>query len=315
MATAAFLAEAERRSGRRCADVFDLFCGTSTGAILALGLASGQTAHELVDLYRKFGPQLFPRKPRESKRRRYLRMVRNALRAKYESEALRDALSEEFKQTTLRDVLARGKYALVPAFCLTNGAPRIFKTDHGHLSAHGSYQLVDVALASAAAPTYFPVHSIPEPRTGAVEDFCDGGVFANDPSMLGYVEALKYLGRPAKDIQLLSVSMPRAFLGRRQRIAPRSRGFVAWGREAPAIFIDGTAETTHHVLRHIAELNESLYVRFQLENRSSAGTAVTGLDDASPQATEALMLIGTEAASSSDADQRLRPFLGWREEK
>jgi uncharacterized protein len=59
LAGAAFLAELERHFGVSCHDSFDLFCGTSTGAIIALALASGKSAREVVDLYKRFGPRVF----------------------------------------------------------------------------------------------------------------------------------------------------------------------------------------------------------------------------------------------------------------
>jgi patatin-like phospholipase/acyl hydrolase len=59
LAGAAFLAELERHFGVSCHDSFDLFCGTSTGAIIALALASGKSAREVVDLYKGFGPRVF----------------------------------------------------------------------------------------------------------------------------------------------------------------------------------------------------------------------------------------------------------------
>ena len=63
---AGFLAEIERRlpAGRRLADGFDLLAGTSTGGILAAGLAAGLTAADLVDFYRRRGPGIFTPRPK-----------------------------------------------------------------------------------------------------------------------------------------------------------------------------------------------------------------------------------------------------------
>ncbi len=59
LATAAFLKEAERHFRISCHERFDLFCGTSTGAIIALALASGMTAEAIEVLYKDFGPKVF----------------------------------------------------------------------------------------------------------------------------------------------------------------------------------------------------------------------------------------------------------------
>jgi patatin-like phospholipase/acyl hydrolase len=70
MIPAVILEEVERRSGRRISDLFHRICGTSTGAILACGLAApeeaGSTtprfrARDIVEIYRSLGEQIFDR--------------------------------------------------------------------------------------------------------------------------------------------------------------------------------------------------------------------------------------------------------------
>lgn len=75
LATAAFIAEAERHFQTTCYEQFDLFCGTSTGAIITLALASGKTGREVVDLYRAFGATVF-KNPFPGAR--FLRLLRGA---------------------------------------------------------------------------------------------------------------------------------------------------------------------------------------------------------------------------------------------
>jgi patatin-like phospholipase/acyl hydrolase len=60
------LAEIERRTGKRIAEMFDLVAGTSTGGILALGVTKpGQdgkpeySAKKLIDLYETEGGKIF----------------------------------------------------------------------------------------------------------------------------------------------------------------------------------------------------------------------------------------------------------------
>ena len=59
LTSASFLQSVEKRFDTRCADRFDLFCGTSTGAIIALALASGKSAAEVVVLYEQLGTKVF----------------------------------------------------------------------------------------------------------------------------------------------------------------------------------------------------------------------------------------------------------------
>lgn len=58
--TAAYLAHMEEASGKPIADCFDLIAGTSTGGILAIGLALGVKASDLVKFYQEQGPKIFP---------------------------------------------------------------------------------------------------------------------------------------------------------------------------------------------------------------------------------------------------------------
>ena len=110
-------------------------------------------------------------------------------------------------------MLAKGKYVVIPAFCLTTGKPRLFKTDHGDgLTRHNQYPIKDVALASSAAPIYLSVVELPSPVDGRLERYCDGSVFANHPALLALSEALFHLSASPTAISLLSVSTPRSSL-------------------------------------------------------------------------------------------------------
>jgi uncharacterized protein len=60
---AVLLAELESRTGRLTRDVFDFVGGTSTGAVLAAGIAAGIPAERLVSLYAERSAHLFRRVP------------------------------------------------------------------------------------------------------------------------------------------------------------------------------------------------------------------------------------------------------------
>ncbi|MBX2810957.1 MAG: patatin-like phospholipase family protein [Myxococcales bacterium] len=152
-------------------------------------------------------------------------------RARYTNEKLKEALVEEFGDQTLDGLKTKGKNVLVPAFNVTTGRPRIFKTDHSsNLSADGDFKLVDVALASTTAPTFFPVVEVENSRTNTKELFCDGGVAANHPALLGFAEALAELKISAHKIRLLSVSTPRETLADpAAKSETLDRGLTEWG--------------------------------------------------------------------------------------
>ena len=205
LATAAFIRGIEHHFGRSFHDDFDLFCGTSTGAIIALALASGKSGEDLVGLYKRFGPRVFPHR---SLFLRWIDYPRSLFRARYDNRELAAVLKDEFGDTTLGDLHSAGKRVLITAFNLTTGTPRLFKTDHSeNLSSDDGLQVVEVALASTAAPTFFPIVRMTNTGDGITEAFCDGGVVANHPALLGFVEALKELKTQVADIRLLSLRM------------------------------------------------------------------------------------------------------------
>lgn len=149
LATASFIRAIEKYYDLRFSEIFDLFCGTSTGGIIALALAGGASGQEIVDLYKTMGPTVF--------RRRTL-LGRAFLGPKYRSEPLRRVLEGHFQSTNLDDVRKRGKKLLITAFNISTGQPRLFKTNHSEdLKRDGELKLADVAMATSAAPTYFPL--------------------------------------------------------------------------------------------------------------------------------------------------------------
>jgi len=304
LATAAFVEGIEHHFGSLVADRFDFFCGTSTGAIIALGLAVGKSGAELRELYTKLGERaLRPSPGRGSKPARLFW-------PKYDLEPLRDALSDAFGDMTLRDVLGRGKKVLATSFCLTTGQPRFFKTNHSAgLTQHDGYRIVDVALASAAAPVYFPLVTIRHPVFGTEETFCDGGVVTNQPALVAYAEALSELAIAPRDVRLLSLSTPRADLRSPDPIVTR-RGLRhwGWGEQLAATFIEGGAQMSGEALKRIIrcypEAERPCYERIELQNRHRLE-----FDDSSPRATQALVVEGSSLASSNEIRGRVEVFF------
>lgn len=176
----------------------DLFAGTSTGGILALGLANGIPIQSLIDLYRNDGPTIFSRTLWHE-----IRAVGELVGAKYDNTNLIRTLQGLFGDKTLKDLLPR--HVLVPSFDLDNRAtppaPRMWKPKFFHnfegADSDGAEKIVDVALRTSAAPTYFPVY----------QGYVDGGVVANEPSMASLAQALdaETGKQQLEDIRLFSV--------------------------------------------------------------------------------------------------------------
>lgn len=311
LATAAFVAEMERHFGVKCHDCFDMFCGTSTGAIIALALASGMSGAEIVALYQSFGVEVF-RNPFPGSRA--LRAVRSLFVSRYSNQPLKAALKDAFGDTTLGDLKSKGKLILVTAFSVTTGKPRVFKTDHSaDLTRDDGYLVRDIALASAAAPIYLPVVRLRAPANGSEEWYCDGGVFANHPALLGYAEAVSHLAVSPEDVRVLSLSTPRADLAERSSARSLlqqyllSRGVISWGTKLAGVMIDSTSMIAHETLRRLVSWrpeSQGHYVRITLDKPRGVD-----MDVATSKATDTLMQVGSEKAYSTEVRNLIAPFF------
>lgn len=205
---ASFLETIEEATGKRIADHFDLIAGTSTGGIIALALGLGMSAREIVQFYVNDGPRIFDQ-PNPLDKSNWLiralakfkgtsRKVRQIGRTKYEPDALRTALERAFKSSKLGDSHVR---LVIPAYHADHEDVYVFKTrHHERLQVDWKERAVDVALATAAAPTYFQAHRMP---SGA--PLIDGGIWANNPVGLAVVEARSVLGWTDDDLYVLSL--------------------------------------------------------------------------------------------------------------
>lgn len=171
---------------------FDLVAGTSTGAILAIGLALGMSPREILEFYEKKGPQIFPKN----------RKLRHWLKSKHDSATLRGLLTEAFGDKTLADD-SRCRL-VIPTVRAKHGHAEAIVTPHSpDRTAYRDISAVTAALASSAAPTYFDEAEYDGPIT--LETFLDGGVWANNPILPALAEAVRYLKIPLDRIDVLSV--------------------------------------------------------------------------------------------------------------
>ena len=188
---AAFLATVEDTIEDNIANYFDLIVGTSTGGIIALGLGLGLSAKEILTFYEEHGPLIFSGN-------RLLRWLRWFGFSKYSSAPLKEALEVCFDDKKLGDSKKR---LVIPSLNLENGEVHIYKTAH-HRRLETDYKksVVDVALATASAPTYFPTH-----RSIAGIPLIDGGLWANNPVGMSVVEAITLLDWPRDSLKVLSL--------------------------------------------------------------------------------------------------------------
>lgn len=194
--SAAFLATIEEATGKRIVDHFDLIAGTSTGGIIALGLGLGISAADILTFYKNKGPRIFGEP--DSPLGRILRHIRWPFRPKYDAMALEEELITVFADRRLGESETR---LVIPAYHRDRQGVYVFKTaHHPRLKMDYREKVLDVALATAAAPVYFPPHRLP-----SGSHLLDGGVWANNPVGVAAVEAVGILGWRGKDLRILSL--------------------------------------------------------------------------------------------------------------
>ncbi len=212
-----------------------LFAGTSTSAMLSLGLAYGIPSVETVELFRAFGKEVLEAS--------VTARVGQVLGAKYDIMDFRKILTPYFGAAVLNDYIANlKKFVLVPTFQLDgviNGVrtwkPKFFHNFPGPDSDAGE-MAVDVILRASATPIYF----------SSYQGYVDGTVVAGNPSTAAMAQALnEETGRQKiEDIRLLSLGTgyyPR-YMGNRQQ----DWGFSRWAWPLISLMLDGDMGVNHY---------------------------------------------------------------------
>lgn len=222
--TISVLAALEQEFSGPIAQHFDLIAGISVGGIIALGLASEVSAADIKTAFERDGTTIFSSRPAPSGWvDTFSDIARFWSKPKYQSDALRRTITGLIgEQTRIADLKHP---VIIPAVNLTKGNPQIFKTPH-HPDFRTDLRLnaVDVGLATAAAPTYFPIAEIGDSL------FADGGLYANSPDLLAVHEAEHFFKRDVGDIFLLSVGTTTAQFSFAHAHG-RQLGALGWMRE------------------------------------------------------------------------------------
>jgi len=165
---------------------FDLIVGTSTGGIIACALAIGKSGKEILELYERLISKVF--QP-ESK---------GIFSPKYSSKILKEELEKTLEDYTLADVKTD---LCITSVDVENASPRFHKSGYfDRNSPRLNEKLVNIALATSAAPTYFPLVNIKHST-----NLTDGGIVANNPSLVGLIDAMQIKNNDFKNIILISI--------------------------------------------------------------------------------------------------------------
>ena len=310
--TAAFLdrlvTQFARTRGAESLDLgkgFDLITGTSTGAIVGCALAVGRPMGEIVKMYRDHGRQIFPHRIKGTISAVW-RMFVGGHYVRKGDRVLRAALTDVLKKTTMIDVYKeRGISLSIPSVLMSSHRSWVFKKTPSSGVRDDHYSLVDVCMASSAAPIFRSLAAIDDPNNdfGVAQVFADGGLWANNPILVGLIDALQCapLGTPIEIYSLGTCSRPEG-----EYITPEKahRSILGWkmGAEAAGLSISAQESAFDNMARFIGNTLTSLgrpvvTVRFPRSYVSADTMRFLALDDARPKAVNRLI-----QQASIDAD-------------
>jgi patatin-like phospholipase/acyl hydrolase len=257
------LAEIEKRTGQPIAHLFDLIAGTSTGGILAVGLAIPRdastplySASQLIDLYAKQGARIFSRSLLHR-----LAACGNLRREKYTSVGIEQVLLDYFGESRLRDAVTG---LLITSYEIERSFPFFFRSAIARERADYDFPAREVARATSAAPTYFPPMKLPSGTHEGHYTLIDGGMFANNPAACALVEA-RTTHAAANDFLVVSLGTGELNLRLPYQQA-KDWGVVRWAMPVLEVVFDGVSRTVDYQLRQLmpdGEERTKRYYRFQ----------------------------------------------------
>jgi len=286
--SACVLEELEARAGEPLGRRFDLIAGTSIGGILSLALAFEVPMATLKQLFLEHGKEIFPFSDLSSGTiGRVLDMARSALGPKYSGDVLRTTLEKYFDARTMEEAL---RPVVIPAVNISNGRTKIFKTPNGkNAKGDAATSVVDVAMATCAAPGYFPSVRIGD------ELFADGGVYATAPDQIALHEAEHYLGVDPADVRMLSIGTATAGYVPREEVSEETSA-VAWLSEGRLVLTLISVQQ-QHVKAMMQNTLGDRYLR--LDAAWPEGSSL-GLDVATEDASNTLMRLARQTMRVAD---------------
>lgn len=298
--TAAVLRKLEAEFSGPIASHFDLIAGTSIGGIIALGLAADIPAAKIAADFEEDGTNIFSERRAA---RTWLGNVwdvrRSLFSAKYGDAALRNTVERVLgPNLTIGDL---SHPVIIPTVNLTKGSPQMFKTPH-HSDFKRDYRLkaADVAMATSAAPTYFPIAQIED------ELFVDGGLFANAPDLIALHEAEHFFQIPAADVHVLSIGTTTTQISL-SHTTNRKLGIFGWGRRLATAIISAQQMDVGYMMAH--KLGDR-YVRIDTV-QSKEQERDLDLDIATPDAQKTIRGLASGAFQENINNPKLQEIFSY----
>ncbi len=173
--------------GTNIRNKFDLISGTSTGGIIAVLLSLGYSASDLLSIYTIHGENIF--------KKHFWRF--GLFMPKYDDKYFNDLIKKYVDNKELKDLSTD---VIIIGYNATLNDKIIFKSKLAKENNTYNYSLFDVIRTTASAPTFFKPYKLRDNNF-----YVDGGLVINNPTLVSWIEALKYNEKETK-INILSFS-------------------------------------------------------------------------------------------------------------
>jgi patatin-like phospholipase/acyl hydrolase len=185
--SAYILKRIEQDIGGSIKDVVDLVAGTSTGAIIAASVATGKRMEYILDLYLEYGKDIF-------KKHSSIAIFHSF----YSNTVLKQQLINEFGSIMLKDIQMP---LILPSVDITQGSIHVFRSCYRpEFGSEQGIELWDAILSSCSAPIYFPPNKVKNQFLAV-----DGGLWANNPSLICLTEGIHHFKTKMEDIKIISL--------------------------------------------------------------------------------------------------------------
>ncbi len=241
---------------------FDLIAGTSSGALIACGIAVGLAPEKIMGLFKDQRDRIFPGLAERLWSRAGRMLTQGPSAPRYSGKGLDAVLQEVFGKTTLGQLDAK---VMIASYDTISRTPIVFKSFEPR---YKDLLVWEVCRATASAPTYFPAHGMVV--DGKQRSLIDGGVVANNPTALAIAEALRQDSGVSQCSELLVLSIGSG--ARNRPISLKSAqewGALEWAVPIIDVLFDGNSDSVDYIAR---QLVGDGYFRMQT-------ALLTGLDD------------------------------------
>lgn len=314
--TAQIIAQIENHTNKSFGSHFDLICGTSVGGIIALALATREiSAKTVVETLKSVGPQIFLRVEMPERKLAGLKQMakteinrkvykksgftfdRGIMAAKHDNSQLKEALVDIFDNRKIEDLKTR---VLIPTANWTKGAPQFFKTPHNpKFTMDGARSLVDVAMATSAAPIYLPNYEFEH------QVYVDGGIVGNAPGIFGVHEAEHAIVDASdKKLFLLSIGALSSKTTANQSKS-QNKGLLQWSSRIFDFMMACQEQTAHFMMQQKMDERYHMIDRLTSEDQDK----IVALDKADDAATSTLLGLANITFQEEIAKPELNIYL------